>query len=368
MTKIVVIEDEFDIRDEIMNWLRYEGHEVVGAKNGKLGLDAIRSVHPDLVLCDIMMPEMDGHEVLIELRADVNFAQLPFVFLTSAADRQSVREGMNLGADDYLTKPFRHQEVINMVQARLGKQDQIQTQIAHLNDIIDAEREQYLLKSRLVGMFSHDFRNPLAAILMSSNMLQSYTDRMSPERKQQHFQRIDGSVHKLLQMLDEMLMTSELESGQLTLNLQPTNLRMMLESLLEEFKQISGGKHHLVLSSALPELVDIDPKLAQHVITNLISNAIKYSPEGTQIRVVAQIEDGEIVIAVADAGIGIPEEDLPHIFEPFFRANNAHNIKGSGLGLALVKQILDICGGRIDVVSQHGSGSCFTVYCPIKLG
>jgi len=128
MAKILVIEDEYDIRDEVMNWLQFEGYEVIGAENGRKGLEAIRRERPDLVLCDVSMPEMDGHEVLIELRSDVNYNQLPFVFLTAAADRASVRQGMNLGADDYVTKPFTISEITNVVRARLEKQEHLQVQ------------------------------------------------------------------------------------------------------------------------------------------------------------------------------------------------------------------------------------------------
>jgi len=243
MTKILVIEDEFDIRDEVMNWLQFEGYEVVGAANGKIGLNAIYTEQPDLVICDINMPDMDGHQVLIEVRSDENFVHLPFVFLTAAADRSAMRTGMNLGADDYLTKPFSHADIIDTVSVRLGKLGQIQSQIDHLSSVIDMEREQRLLKSRLVGMFSHDFRNPLASILSSSNILQSYSDRLTPERQQEHFRRIDGGVQLLLQMLDEMLMVAEIENGQLTLHRQSTNLGRQIERLIEDFRLIDGEKH-----------------------------------------------------------------------------------------------------------------------------
>lgn len=121
MTKILVIEDESDIRDAVKDWLHFEGYEVIGAENGKQGLELIYSEHPDLVLCDISMPIMDGHEVLIELRSNPSYAQIPFVFLTAAADRESVQTGMNLGADDYLTKPFSHTDIVDAVKTRLAQ-------------------------------------------------------------------------------------------------------------------------------------------------------------------------------------------------------------------------------------------------------
>lgn len=364
MTKILVIEDEFDIRDEVMSWLQFEGYEVIGAENGKTGMHAIHQHHPDIVLCDISMPEMDGHEVLIELRSDTDFAQLPFVFLTAAADREAMRQAMTLGADDYITKPFKHSEVINAVQTRLHKQAQVQDQLSHLASIIDEERQQRQLKSRLVGMFSHDFRNPLASILSASGILQNYADRLPIEKQQKYLRRIDGSVHLLLQMLDDMLMIAEVENGQLIEQRQAIDLEQLIERTIHDFVLIDEGKHHLTFESSLPLSIAIDRRFVQHIITNLLSNAIKYSPEGSTVTVQASAAHGQVIITVQDAGIGIPEADIARVFDPFFRASNVTKADGTGLGLALVKQLVDVCGGRLEVTSELGQGSCFSVMLP----
>jgi two-component system sensor histidine kinase/response regulator len=364
VAKILVIEDETIIREEVLTWLEVEGYEVIGANNGKQGLELIFQDRPDLVLCDINMPEMDGHDVLIALRSNPDYSLLPFIFLTAAADRESMRKGMRLGADDYITKPFTYKEVAQAVTTRLGKQHYIRDQIEQLTDLIDEERELRLVKSRLVSMFSHDFRNPLATILSSSNMLQSYSDRLSPEQKQQKLRRIDGAVHKLIQMLDEMLMVAQVENGQLSFNPQATDLARLIIKVLDNFELIDGGKHEIVLNIDLSETVVTDPNLIQHIITNLVSNALKYSPRGTSVHVKAYEEAGQIKITVRDQGIGIPEDDLRQIFEPFFRAENAQIAKGSGLGLSLVKAAVTVCGGTIQVTSKVEQGSVFMVAIP----
>lgn len=122
MARILVIEDEFDIRDEVMNWLEFEGHEVIGAENGKQGLEAICREHPDLVFCDICMPVMNGHQVLSALRANQDCVNIPFVFLTAAADQDTMYQSKGLGADEYLVKPFSHAEIIGIVKARTAQQ------------------------------------------------------------------------------------------------------------------------------------------------------------------------------------------------------------------------------------------------------
>ncbi|MCB0037862.1 MAG: response regulator [Anaerolineales bacterium] len=367
MVKLVVIEDEFDIRDAVIDWLQFEGYEVYGAKNGKLGLQMIYDINPDMVLCDISMPEMDGHTVLVELRSDPAYEQLPFVFLTAAADREAMRQGMNLGADDYITKPFNQAEVLRAVKTRLNKQEQIKSQIEQLGNLIEEERELRLLKSRLVGMFSHDFRNSLTIILSASKVLQSYSDRLSPERRRERFRRIDGSVHLLLQMLDEMLMVAEIENGQLSHHAQATNLKKLIEKVVRDFNLIDGNRHQITASINLPEVVLIDEKLVQHIITNLVSNALKYSPPDSEVCIQSFVEEGQVIITVQDAGIGIPEEDISKVFEPFFRANNAQSFTGSGLGLALVNQVVNVCQGTIKVSSKVGEGSLFTVKIPLPL-
>lgn len=365
MTKILVIEDEFDIRDEVMSWLVFEGYEALGAADGKEGLRVIRHEQPDLVLCDISMPEMDGHTVLIEMRSNAALQHIPFIFMTASADRDDVRRGMNLGADDYITKPFSHAEILNAVASRLNKQARITSQVAHLSNAIEQEREQRLLKSRLVGMFSHDFRNPLMSILSSSSILQNYADRLSPERQAKHFGQIDGAVHLLLQMLDEMLMVAEVENGQLEAHPQPTELRKLIEKVITEVEMIDRGQHHIHFGCKLPALVQVDPRFVQHIVTNLISNAVKYAPNGTTVTVHVAADGDDIVLTIEDEGIGIPEADLPHIFEPYFRAENARNCKGNGLGLSLVRELAENCGGSVAAASELGRGSCFTVRLPL---
>ena len=202
MVKIVVIEDEADIANRVSSWLEAEGYEVTSATDGRRGLEIIYQKIPDLIVCDIAMPEMSGHEVLIEVRSTRNLNHIPFVFLTRAGDRDEVRRGMNLGADDYLSKPVTQLEVVNAIRSRLYKQATQDRQAQNLTNLLNTafteEHEKRLLKSRMIALFSHDFRNPLAAVLASSNIIRNYGERLSPERKVQHLDRIDGSVHLLI--------------------------------------------------------------------------------------------------------------------------------------------------------------------------
>jgi len=371
MALILVVEDETNIREEIMDWLLFEGYEVVGAGNGREALEAIAQAQPNLIISDIRMPVMDGRELLLEIRSNPSLLHIPFIFLTASAERESMRHGMNIGADDYLTKPFTHVEVLEAVRARLQRQSiqsqQLSTQLNNLQKALGEEREKRLLKSRLVAMFSHDFRNPLASVLSSSGILRNYSDHLTPERRVQHLDRIDGAIHQLLQMLDEMLMIAEMEGDQLAFAPQTLPLATLVEEMVQEFQLIDENMHRIVFSCDFDQSADVDPKLMRHIIANLLSNALKYSPLGTQVTVtLKQTEQDTVCLSVQDEGIGIPPEDLPHLFEPFQRASNVALIKGTGLGLAILKVSVEQHSGRVEVYSTLNQGTRFEVTLPLR--
>ncbi len=368
MTKILVIEDEANIRQEVMAWLRFEGYAAIGAENGRAGLAAVRQEAPNLILCDVAMPEMSGHEVLSEVRAGANSGQIPFIFLTAAADREAIRRAMESGADDYLTKPFTHAEVLNAVRARLGKkaaQDaQLQSQLDTLNLAFAEEREQRLLKSRVVAMFAHDFRNPLNWILISSEILRNHADRLPPDRRARQLDRIDSAVHQLLRMLDDMLTVAEVESGRLDFAPQRLLLTPFIEGILEEFRVVDQGAHPFTLHMNARECIEADAKLLKRIVSNLLANAVKFSPAGAEITLSLYERTGAVCLEVQDQGVGIPAENLANLFEPFYRAPNAENVKGNGLGLTIVKECVERHQGVIEVASELDKGTKFTVCLP----
>lgn len=365
MTKVIIIEDDSAIRAELEDWLFFEGFEVFSAPNGRLGLEAIYQHQPDLILCDVLMPEMDGHEVLLNVRSSVEFQGVPFIFLTAAVDREAVRKGMNLGADDYLPKPFTRAEVLSAIQSRLIRKNtqdyEIENQIASLTQALNEEHEKHLLKSRLVAMFSHDFRNPLSTILSSSELLKNYDSQLSSDRKRQHLDRIAGSVLLLLQMLDDMLTVVAMEHGHMEYRPQKVDIASFVSTVVEEFRLIYSGQHKFVFEENFIELIESDPKLLRQILNNLISNAAKYSPNGSRVTVRLLKNQNSIQLQVIDEGVGILEKDQEHLFDAFYRADNVKDIKGTGLGLTIVREAVTLCGGKIYVSSELGKGSTFTV-------
>ena len=368
MAKILLIDDEKNLLDEISDWLQFAGYEVTCAGNGRIGLEIIKREKPDLIVCDIAMPEMDGRTVLLEVRADPQLNAIPFIFLTASSTHESLRRGMNLGADDYLAKPFQHDELLNAIKSRLHKQsEQQQTARLQLNAVqtaLQEEQQRRLLKSRLMAMVSHDFRNPLLTILSSAELLEYHGAKIDDERRHKYLHRIQGSVHLLIQMLDDLLAVAELENQQWQYQPETIDIANFLEGIIDEFRMIDGDNHEFEMVALVADTVVTDPKLLRHIITNLLSNATKYSPTGSTVTVRVQEDTAKLAIDVIDQGIGIPEEDLAQLFNPFYRAAHTKDKVGTGLGLTIAHEAVTLCGGTIHVASELEQGSRFTVTLP----
>jgi two-component system, sensor histidine kinase and response regulator len=283
---------------------------------------------------------------------------------------------MNMGADDYLTKPFTHSEVITTIRSRLDKYAHDQAVLENrLNQLIARQSQTadtHLLTSRIVAMFAHDFRSPLTLILMAADILKASGREFAPERRQQHYQRIYGSVHLLLQMLEDLLMLVEMEGGYLHFTPQSMGLGEFIGELVADYRLIDQEDHQFVYMDALTAVapvVEADPKLIRQIITNLLSNASKYSDIDSTITLTLRpdspTDPQNILIEIQDQGFGIPAESLPHLFEPFHRAENVRKLKGTGLGLSTVHTCVQQHHGHVTVESVLGVGSTFTVSIPL---
>lgn len=241
--------------------------------------------------------------------------------------------------------------------------DQKKSEI-QLQQSLSKERELNELKSRFVSMASHEFRTPLTSIMGSADILKIYGERENFAKQQKHITRIKSSVNNLTSILNDFLSLEKLESGKLEYNPEPIEFVDFLDDIAEEVKMMTGPEQHINKVHTGANLVRIDPHLVKNVLINLLSNAIKYSPKGENVDVISRNTNDELVIEVRDRGIGIPEEDQKHMFTRFFRASNAINIKGTGLGLTIVRRYLDLMDGHISFVSNSTDGTTFTIRIP----
>jgi len=232
---------------------------------------------------------------------------------------------------------------------------------------VQREKELSEMKSKFVSTASHEFRTPLATMLSSAELLEHYSESLSPAEKANLLHTIQSGAKRMSEMIDDVLTLGRAESGVLKLNLGPTNLRELCARVVSEFR-IAQGKQHIITLDDRFDRVEaaMDERLLRHILNNLLSNAVKYSPSGSEVTLSLARREEQAVIEIQDRGIGIPLEDQPRMFESFHRASNVENRPGTGLGLAIVKKAVELHGGEISLSSAVGSGTRFTLMIPLR--
>jgi len=235
-----------------------------------------------------------------------------------------------------------------------------------MRNSLEKEKELGSLRTRIITRISHEFRTPLTVIMGSTQLLKKATQELLEERKLKHFFNIEHAIGQMLQMLEDALVISDAESGNLTCNPTMLDVEAIARELVEELQQKLNGKHTVELSVRGKDThARLDEKLLRLILSNLLSNAVKYSPQGGLVNLDAVCEGGQGIFRIQDRGIGIPPEDRERLFESFYRSKNADDIQGTGLGLAIVKKSVDLHRGEIAVESQVNVGTTFTVKLPL---
>jgi PAS domain S-box-containing protein len=232
---------------------------------------------------------------------------------------------------------------------------------------LERERELNELKSRFITTASHEFRTPLGTILSSVSLIARYQNKEDQEKREKHVERIKSAVNNLTEILNDFLSLEKLEEGIIRNNPKTIHIEKFIKDIIEEMRALLKSGQYIHYQHNGDFEIEIDSQLLKNVLINLISNAIKYSPENKEIWVNSEVANGNIKIDVIDQGIGIPDQDKPHLFERFFRANNVSNIQGTGLGLNIVKKYIELMNGEISFKSQCGKGTTFTVIIPVNM-
>lgn len=238
---------------------------------------------------------------------------------------------------------------------------------AELQRALGKERELNELKSRFLSMASHEFKTPLSTVLSSVELIEMYEEGDQQPKRQRHADRIKQAVGQLTEVLDDFLSLSKLEQGVITVNPRTVDLQAIVATSIESAEgQLKAGQTIVMELADEPRRFATDPKLLRHILTNLLSNAAKYSPPNAEIIIRSALDEGDCCVSVIDRGIGIPAEDQAHLFERFFRARNVENVKGTGLGLNIVANYARLLGGAMEFTSKLGEGSTFTIRIPIS--
>lgn len=357
MTKILVIEDEQEIREKIMKILEYEGYESLGAENGRIGVARAQKHSPDLIICDVLMPELGGFGVLMELRNDWRTASIPFIFLTAKSQPEDMRHGMSLGADDYLTKPFNMSDLLDAIQTRLAKHAEMTRQMEDL-------------RLNLSITMPHELRTPLNGILGFTEFLLHFGQDLSLSFDEiLEMQRsIHESALRLQHLIENYLLYANLrllEYDQDQRELWEQN--RLTSSTREKIRMYAHGKvkEYHRQQDLTCVLVDIDVQIPEahfkKILMELLDNACKFSEPGTPIHVITSIEDSRYLLQIVDEGRGMTEEQIAHVGAYMQFERQYYEQQGAGLGLTLARMIAQLYGGEFTIESGPHTGTTVTV-------
>ena len=348
MYKVLAIEDEDFVRSNIKEILELSDFEPILARDGEEGVEFALRYQPDLIICDIMMPKLDGCDVLKRLRQEEKTATTPFIFLTARAEHSDFRQGMSLGADDYLTKPFTPEELIESVTMRLQKQASLETQ---------SGKQMEALRNNLLYALPHEFNTPLNGIIGFASLLKIESEIIEPDEIREIAESLEYSGLRLHQLVQNYLFYAQLEimasDSKAVQPLREQQAHCSLDRVVSEVaRKIAVTQErkddlHLELPEAI---VPMGTSYFRKLMQELIDNAFKFSPRGTPVKISAQArKGGAIAISICDRGWGMSSEEIARIgaYMQFDRKLYAQD--GTGLGLAISQRLLDLHGGSLTI-------------------
>jgi len=376
--RIILADDNADMREYVKRLLS-QSYEVEGVSDGHAALKAARERLPDLMISDIMMPNMDGFELLRELRADPVLKTVPLILLSARAGEESKVEGLQAGADDYLIKPFSTRELLARVGARLEisrirRESELRTaaDLEAMTQLRQEAEEANRLKDEFLAIMSHELRNPLNVILGYSELMSRSEEVKQVPNLSEMANAIKRNAAAQAKLIRDLLDVSRLRSGKLELNREIVSISVMVNGALDTVRADAEAKQIQIelIAPNTALFVNGDSVRLQQIIWNLLNNAIKFTPNLGRVTVRLSVENNQVRLAVEDTGEGIDSTFLPHVFELFRQADaSATRVKaGLGVGLAIVQELVELHGGTVTVSSSGiGKGATFTVSLPLSL-
>lgn len=346
--KILLTEDEVGLRDEVADWLAFEGYQVILAANGKEALEKLKRHTPDLILSDIMMPGMDGKRFLYELRAREQNKMTPFVFMSALSERDHIRHGMELGADDYVSKPFTRDELLKAIEVRLKKHEE---QLNQKHAALDS------LRSQIISHMPHELRTPLNSIIGFGGLLADMADDFSMDEIAKMGENIMKGGVRMHRLVENYLLFVQLELVK-EVNMKTVDASV-LESLIYEEVYLIANKYQregdLKIKIEKADL-HIDEFMLRKIIQELVENAFKFSKAGSKVTVSGVNDNADYKIEIEDEGIGMTPAEINNVgaFMQFKRDKNEQ--QGSGLGLSIVMKMMHILKGAFLLQPLDGCG------------
>jgi len=361
VSDILIVEDDFLTRTNLIDLLKENGYNVFSAENGKKALEIAVKFLPDLIISDIMMPDMDGIELYNNLLKEPMTAEIPFIFLTARSEPLEIRLGMQLGADDYITKPYKALELLEVVNVRLNKRHQREVKLKTLTDNISLS-------------LPHELRTPLVAIMGYSQLLREQVNTMDPSEIIAASERIEYAGKRLNTTIEKFLVYSEIE---FTLNDRAQLKRikkLFCEGINEKIKVRSNKtaqkyfRESEIRLSLVESMLAINETYLGYIIDELVDNACKFSEAGTWINIDGYPEKSNYVIEILDHGRGMSQEQILTAGAGIQFEKEYFQQSGVGLGLAIVKGLTDIHGGSFTILSRKNRFTVVKVAIPLYSG
>jgi signal transduction histidine kinase len=344
---ILVIEDDPDIREGILEILQANDFEAIAAPNGKIGIELAREHKPQLIICDVMMPELGGYDVIANLRQDPDFAVTPFIFLTAMADRDSLRHGMVLGADDYLSKPVTSKILLEAVNTRLKK-------LADINRQARAKLDA--LRSSISLSLPHELITPLSGVLGLAEILIEEHSTITSEEVLEIAQEIQASGQRLHRLIQNFITYAELEITQTSPSApdrSETSTRIGDVTIGVATSKARLAKRESDLRLEMEDATVAIPEIKlRKILEEIIDNAFKYSGAATPVTISSQTVNKAVTIKICDRGRGMTVEQIAEVGGYMQFERKLYEQQGSGLGLAIAKRMTELYGGKFKIESK----------------
>ena len=364
--KILIVDDVVSNVLLLKVLLKNEKFKTVTASDGLEAIQQAEKELPDLILLDVMMPQMDGFETAMHLKNNPTTAGIPIIFLTALNSTQDIVKGFQAGANDFITKPFNKEELL----VRVNHQISLVAAKKLILERTEELRKTIVGRDKLYSVIAHDLRSPLASIKMVLNMMVlGLSEDVIGKEMYQMLQMVNHSTEDVFSLLDNLLKWTKSQIGKLNVVYQDFRIDEVVEGVLDIFSLVSKSKNIQLVNDLIDTVtVHADVDMVKTILRNLLSNALKFSYEGSQIIIGSQVETDKVIVSVKDSGKGMSAEDKEKLLktETHFSRYGTNNEEGSGLGLLLCQDFAIKNGGDLWFESEEGKGSTFFFSIPLK--
>ncbi|RMF77255.1 MAG: hybrid sensor histidine kinase/response regulator [Chloroflexi bacterium] len=365
MPFILVVEDSEELLEGVIEILERAGHKAVGALNAIEGMRLARRQCPDLIVSDIMLPGVSGLQFLEHIRKDPKWPPIPVILITAKTARETMRQGMEIGADDFITKPFSPDELVRAINARLDRQKEYLTW---------SNRNIEKARRRLVDVVAHELRTPLASITTTQEYLREQLEDLSREELVSLIDTMGAGSQRLYHLVEQTVLLTQFESGMMDetyineYGIVITH-RSLIDSAVEQARRFTYRTVAVDTKiEYLDEIIGVrgDPTAMIHALSEIVMNAMMYSPKNGQVQILNREIGNYVEITIVDEGPGVPKEHLKEMsYNLFYQIDrDRQQQQGLGLGLALARRVIEVHGGQLQIFSGPGGGLTVTVTLP----